>query len=62
MENVANGKDWKLSSNLDYTGREKSQQNHLVEVGYHTIGGRARLMLHKEKLPEKYDTGSARTL
>ena len=53
MEKVSNGKDWKLDLTFDYTGRYIPKSNHLVEIGFHTLGGRARSILQKSNIPDK---------
>jgi hypothetical protein len=45
-------KDWKLSIKVEWTARDTPQQNSPAEVGFSTIGGRARSMLQDANVPE----------
>ena len=44
---------WKLNIQFEFTARDTPQQNSLVEVGFNTIGNRARAMMTAANVPEK---------
>eukprot|EP00957_Ditylum_brightwellii_P180474 13747644-Ditylum_brightwellii.AAC.1 len=44
---------WKLNIEFEFTGQDTPQQNSLVEVGFATIGNRARAMMTAANVPEK---------
>ena len=45
LEKRSNSAMWKLDITFEYTARDTPQQNSLVEVGFTTIGNRARAMM-----------------
>jgi hypothetical protein len=45
-------KDWKLPVKVEWTARDTPQQNSPAEVGFSTLGGRARSMLQDANVPE----------
>ena len=51
LESRAKRKDWKLNLEFEYTGRDTPQRNHMAEVGFTTIGGRGRAMMHHANVP-----------
>ena len=40
LEQVANGKDWEMGINFEYTSAGTPQRNHLAELGLTVIGAR----------------------
>ena len=48
-----NSKDWKLYPKIEYTARDTPQHNHLVEVGFATIGNQARALMNAANVPLK---------
>ena len=51
LESRAKIKDWKLKPDFEYTVRDTPQRNHIAEVGFATIGGRDRAMMHYANVP-----------
>ena len=51
LAKAANGKDWKLNLEIEYTGKATSQRNHLVELGFATLWARARATMIDAKVP-----------
>ena len=47
----ANGKNWKLNLEIEYTGKATPQRNHLVELGFATLWARARATMIEAKVP-----------
>ena len=47
--------DWKLGiKHFEFTSRDTPQQNSLVEVGFATLGNRARAMMFRANVPAEY--------
>jgi hypothetical protein len=44
--------DWKLPITVELTARDTPQQNSSVEVGFATLGGRARAMMSHANIPK----------
>ena len=51
LEKEANGKDWQLGIEFQYTARATPQQNSLAEVGFATIMIKARAMMASANIP-----------
>jgi len=51
LAKAANGKDWKLNLEFEYTGKTTPQRNHLVELGFATLWARARDTMIEAKVP-----------
>ena len=51
MAKAANGKNWKLNLEIEYTGKATPQRNHLVELGFATLWARARATMIEAKVP-----------
>jgi hypothetical protein len=45
---------WKIKMKVEYTARDTPQENAPVEVGFATIGGRARAMMAAANVPVEY--------
>jgi hypothetical protein len=45
-------KDWKLPIKVEWTARDTPQQTSPAEVGFSTLGGRARSMLQDANVAE----------
>jgi hypothetical protein len=51
----AKSSDWKLGIHkFELTARDTPQQNALAEVGFDTLGNRARAMLHRANVPDTH--------
>jgi hypothetical protein len=48
-----NSKSWKLYPTIEWTARATPQHNHLAEVGFATIYGRARTLMIDAKVPKE---------
>ena len=52
LEKVGNGPVYNLGIEFEYTARNTPQQNHLVELKFPAIAGRARAMLNRAHIPK----------
>ena len=52
LEKVVNGPAYNLSVEFEYTARNTPQQNHLVELKFAAIAGRARAMMNRAHIPK----------
>ena len=50
LEQVANGKDWKMDINFGYTGAGTPHRNPLAELGFTVIGARVRALMYHTNL------------
>ena len=53
LQEMAEGKDWKMTMDFTYTARDTPQQNHLVELGFATCANQGRAMMAAANLPRK---------
>ena len=52
LEKRSNSVEWKLILEFEYNARDTPQQNHLVEIGFSTIGEKGRAMMIAANDPE----------
>ena len=53
FEEHSNGKDWCLNLTFEFMGPDIPQQNHLAEVGFSTLWGCVRAIMHQAMVPEE---------
>ena len=51
LQSIAMSKYWKINLEFEYIGKDTPQRNHMAEVGFATIGGRGRAMMHYANVP-----------
>ena len=54
LEKRANGADWKLDVQFEYTARDTPQQNYLVEKSFDTLTARGRAMMDTANVPTEH--------
>ena len=52
LKNKLNNKTWKIYPTIEWTAKNRLQQNHLVEVGFATLYGRGRSMMIEANVPK----------
>lgn len=51
LENRANGVDWKLNIQFEYTPRDTPQHNHLAELAFASIANKGRALMSAANIP-----------
>jgi len=52
LAELAMSDKWKLNIEVEYTGRDTPQRNHLAEISLHSLASRARAMISHANIPE----------
>ena len=51
LRDAANGEKWQLGLKFEFTPRDTPQQNHLVELGFASVGNKGRAMMIRANVP-----------
>jgi hypothetical protein len=54
LEKRCKSKDWQSVMEFGYTARAKTQQNHMAELGFSTLGDNGRALILRPNIPVKY--------